>query len=238
MNYRKIKEIMNYRDYTYEDLAFLSKIPLSTLTKIGSGITANPGYDTMLAISKALNCSMDEFSDRKPLITYDLEEYAHRFNRLPSCQQEYIKYVINTEYDRQLYLSSKNKVALQCFEFTSFTDGLADYESRRIGSILVDRNYLSEACTFCVLLNNNILSPKFFKNSLLGFRYDDLNAPKQGEIWIIRLNSGYLYLGRYYKSGDTVLLKSLNGTIDDINLTSQLKYKRLGKFLGLLKAPA
>ena len=229
---------MNYRDYTYEDLALLSKIPLSTLTKIGSGITANPGYDTMLAIAKALKCSMDEFSDREPMITYDMEEYAHRFNRLPSCQQDYIKYVINTEYDRQLYLSSKAKVSLQCFEFTNYNDGLADYESRRIGSVTVDRNYLSESCTYCILLTNNILSPKFFKNSLLGFRYDDMIYPKQGEIWIIRLSSGYLYIGRYYKNGDTVMLKSLNGTIDDIILTNRLKYKRLGKFLGLLKAPA
>lgn len=238
MNYQKIKKIMNSRDYTYEDLSHLSKIPMSTLTKIGSGITANPGYDTMLAIAKALNCSMDEFSDRQPLVPYDLEEYAHRFNQLPSCHQEYIKYVINTEYDRQLYLSSKDKISLQCFEFTNIVDGLADYESRKIGPVTIDRNYLSEACSFCVLLKTNVLSPKFFKNSLLGFHYDDACYPKQGEIWIIRLTNGYLYIGRYYKSNDIILLKALNGTIEDINLSNHLRYKRIGKFLGLLRAPS
>lgn len=237
MNYKKIKEIMNFREFTYEDLSILSHIPVSTLSKIGSGLTPNPRFDTMLAISKALNCSMDEFCDRPPLIPYDMEEYAFRFNHLPQNQKEYIKYVITTEFDRELYLQSNEKISLKCFLFSHILNGLAEYESMQVKDIQVDENYLSLASTFCVLLQTDTLQPKFFKNSLLGFQYNDMIYPKQGEIWILKLTDGYLYMGRYYKNKNCLMLKSLNGTIEDLVIDNPANFTRVGRFVGVLKAP-
>lgn len=93
---------MKAQGYTIEMLSLISKIPVGTLSKIISGITSNPGYETMSAIAKALHCSLDEFSGRPVLIPYDYEEYLRRFKLLPTCQKEYIKYVIDLEYDRSL----------------------------------------------------------------------------------------------------------------------------------------
>lgn len=226
---------MNARDYTYNDLALLSHIPISTLTKIGCGLTPNPGYDTMCAIAQALNCSLDEFSDRGPLLTYGMEEYIYRFNQLPSHQQEYIKYVINTEFDRKLYLKSKEKISLKCFKFTCIVNGLAEYESMVTYDLLVDHNYLSQACTYCVQLQTDTLKPKFFKGAVLGFLYDETMEPKNGEIWIVLLPNGLLYIGRYYKKKDTELLKALNGTIEDMVIDNPFELKMMGRFMGTLK---
>lgn len=84
MDYRKIKEIMKDRKYTLEELSELSGIPLSTLSKITSGITPNPRYDTMAAIAQALNCSLDEFSETAPKISYTFKKYSSKFEALPS----------------------------------------------------------------------------------------------------------------------------------------------------------
>ena len=44
MNNKKIKEIMKAQGYTIEMLSLISNIPVGTLSKIISGITANPGF--------------------------------------------------------------------------------------------------------------------------------------------------------------------------------------------------
>ena len=46
MNNKKIKEIMKAQGYTIEMLSLISNIPVGTLSKIISGITANPGFET------------------------------------------------------------------------------------------------------------------------------------------------------------------------------------------------
>ena len=79
MNHKKIKEIMKAQGYTIEMLSLISNIPVGTLSKIISGITANPRYETMSAIAKALNCSLDEFSGRSVAIPYDYEEISPPF---------------------------------------------------------------------------------------------------------------------------------------------------------------
>ena len=117
MDYRKIKEIMKDRKYTLEELSELSGIPLSTLSKITSGITPNPRYDTMAAIAQALNCSLDEFSETAPKISYTFKKYSSKFEALPPYWKNYITFNIDLEYNRLLHKVSKDKMLLKCFEF-------------------------------------------------------------------------------------------------------------------------
>lgn len=48
---------------TNEELSAKSGVPLGTLSKITSGITKDPKLDTLKAIAKVLNCSLDDFDD-------------------------------------------------------------------------------------------------------------------------------------------------------------------------------
>ena len=169
MNNKKIKEIMKAQGYTIEMLSLISNIPVGTLSKIISGITANPGFETMSAIATALNCSLDEFSGRPVTIPYDYEEYLRRFKQLPVCQKEYIKYVIDLEYDRMTRLKTNEKMTLRCYEFTNIVNGWAEFDS--------------------------------------------------------------------VKTHKNVLLKSLNGTIDDISVTDYYQYRRVGRYVGCMDVP-
>lgn len=119
MNYKKLKEIMQSKNFTVEDLSTASRIPIGTLSKIVCGITPNPRYNTMEEVASSLNCSLDEFSGREPMVPYSYEDYIQKFKRLPAHQKEYIKYVINLEYDRMVSLTSSGKKSMKCFEFTS-----------------------------------------------------------------------------------------------------------------------
>ncbi|KMZ52400.1 helix-turn-helix domain-containing protein [Dorea sp. D27] len=234
MKNERIKYIMQQRGLTFEDLAWLSGVPYSTLTKIGSGATENPGFSAMEKIARVLDCSLDEFTDREPDVPYDFSDYVYRFKKLPDPMKEYIKYTIDTEYDQMIHSTSHDKIKMKCFEFTNIVQGLAQYDSRIERDILVSDNEISQYCTFCVYLSTPVLSPKFPEGSLLGFRYDDDYDPKNGEIWII-MRGGYLYMGRVYKRHVDIYIKALNGTIDDWHINSHTQYKRMGRLVGVLR---
>lgn len=236
MNHKKIKEIMKAQGYTIEMLSLINNIPVGTLSKIISGITANPRYETMSAIAKALNCSLDEFSGRSVAIPYDYEEYLRRFKLLPSCQKEYIKYVIDLEYDRMVHMKTDETMSLRCYEFTSIVDGWAEFDSVKTHNVTIDKNPLTESCTFLVWVRTDLLEPKFFKNSVLGFHRNDGLRPKNGEIWMV-LHYGLLFIGRFYKNHERIVLKSLNGTIDDIPITDYHQYRRVGRYVGCMDVP-
>ncbi|BDF03000.1 helix-turn-helix domain-containing protein [[Clostridium] hylemonae] len=234
MKNEKIKLIMQKRGFTFEDLAWLSGVPYSTLTKIGSGATENPGFAAMERIAKVLDCSLDEFTDREPMVPYDYADYVYRFKKLPDNMKEYIKYTIDSEYDQMIHSASSEKIKIKCFEFTNIVGGLAQYDSRIERDIMVSSNEISRACTFCVYLSTHVLFPKFPEGSLLGFRYDDDYDPKNGEIWII-MRGGFLFMGRVYKRNRDIYVKALNGTIDHWHINSHTQYKRIGRLVGVLR---
>ena len=78
---------MKAQGYTIEMLSLISNIPVGTLSKIISGITANPGFETMSAIATALNCSLDEFSGRPVTIPYDTKNISAVSNNWPSVRR-------------------------------------------------------------------------------------------------------------------------------------------------------
>lgn len=106
---------MQKRGLTFEDLARLSGVPYSTLTKIGSGVTENPGFCAMEKIAEVLDCSLDEFAERQPLISYEDIEYLYRYQKLPGNIKEYIKHIINMEYSQIMHHDSGETIKKENF---------------------------------------------------------------------------------------------------------------------------
>ncbi|MCU6734186.1 XRE family transcriptional regulator [Diplocloster agilis] len=233
MDHKKMKEIMKARGFTLEMLSHASKIPLSTLAKIESGITKNPGCQAIEAISNALRCSMDELFGRETRVPYQLEEYFYRYKMLPKHRQEYIKFLINVEYDRMIYLKNKDKTVLTCYEFLNWRGELAEYSGKKLYMVETDNNIFTMQTTFCVFLNTDKFTPFFFPDSILCFQYIDDYIPKHGEIWMF-LKDGYLIVRRVYKYKERRILKALNDEEEDIDITNDYHYKRIGRYIGTL----
>lgn len=227
---------MKDRKYTLEDLSELSKVPLSTLSKITSGITPNPRYDTMAAIAQALNCSLDEFSESAPKTCYALKKYSSKFEALPPYWKDYITFNIDLEYNRLLHKLSEDKLLMKCFEFFNPENGRVEYNMRTTRNLVVDCNAFTIECTFGIILHTNGLSPSFFKDSILGFQYIDWIQPKNGEIWLF-LHDGYLIIGRFYRKRNMMTLKSLIDTQHDLTITDPNSYKRMGRYIGVIPFP-
>lgn len=63
MNLEKLQEYREKSKLTANQIADLSGVPVSTVTKILSGSTANPNVDSLAPIVKVIGGSMDEIFD-------------------------------------------------------------------------------------------------------------------------------------------------------------------------------
>ena len=99
--------------------------------------------------------------------------------------------------------------------------------------IETDYNALTVQTTFCVYMNTDKFMPFFFPDSILCFQYIDDYFPKHGEIWMF-LKDGYLMARRVYKNKNLILLKALYDEEEDIDITNNYKFKRIGRYIGTL----
>ena len=63
MGLEKIKEYQRKMGITTQELSERSGVPKGTLDKILSGVTKDPKLETLKAIARVLECSLDEFDD-------------------------------------------------------------------------------------------------------------------------------------------------------------------------------
>lgn len=63
MGLEVITILRKQKGMSVEELANKSGVPLGTLSKISAGITKDPKLETIKAIARALECSLEEFDD-------------------------------------------------------------------------------------------------------------------------------------------------------------------------------
>jgi transcriptional regulator with XRE-family HTH domain len=58
-----INKLKRQKGLSSERIVHLSGVPIGTLNKILNGETKNPKLETMFALARALECSVDDFDD-------------------------------------------------------------------------------------------------------------------------------------------------------------------------------
>lgn len=82
-----INIIKKEKGMTSKQLSEKSKVPIGTLNKILNGQTKNPAYETIFALAKALDCSVDMFCDKKdsqistPILSQDETTLLENYNK-------------------------------------------------------------------------------------------------------------------------------------------------------------
>lgn len=101
MGLERIGEIRKSRNLTIEQLAEKSGVPISTIKKVSAGITPNPSFETVLAISKALECSLEEFMDTPILKQLSIAEQNHmdKYRKLDTHGKTVVDTVLDIEYE-------------------------------------------------------------------------------------------------------------------------------------------
>jgi len=107
---------------TNDELANRSGIPKSTIDKITSGLTFDPKLETVRAITKALNKTINDLDDT-PDVTSDksileqVQEHIKKYRDLDDHGRSTVDFIVNSEHERMKQLS-KLHVAASNEEFS------------------------------------------------------------------------------------------------------------------------
>ena len=97
----KISEIRKSKKMKIETLSQKSGVPISTLKKILSGATKDPQIDTIKAIARALECTLEDFDDNSNLKNYSAVEkkLIADYRKLDDHSKEVVQVVIRKELE-------------------------------------------------------------------------------------------------------------------------------------------
>ncbi len=100
----KISEIRKSKKMKIETLSQKSGVPISTLKKILSGVTKDPQIDTIKAIARALECTLEDFDDNSNLKNYSAVEkkLIADYRKLDDHSKEVVQVVIRKELERNI----------------------------------------------------------------------------------------------------------------------------------------
>lgn len=75
LSIEKMQEIRKSKGYTYAELAKITEIPASTISKIFAGVQDNPTLTSLKKIAEALECGVDDFIEyeKEPTSPYYLD---------------------------------------------------------------------------------------------------------------------------------------------------------------------
>lgn len=99
-----INKLKKEKGLTNEELSQRSGVPLGTLSKITSGITKDPKLETLKAIAKVLNCSLDDFddnSDSNSTMTKDEIILLNQYRQLSQRSKKLVSTIISFELSQE-----------------------------------------------------------------------------------------------------------------------------------------
>lgn len=100
ININFINERKKALGLTNQMIAEKTGITLSTLDKITSGANTNPKLSTMRAISKVLNCKLDDFDAADPAFSSTELELVEKYRALDLPGQTLVRLVVDHETER------------------------------------------------------------------------------------------------------------------------------------------
>lgn len=89
-----INELRKSKGLTSEQLSNQSGVPIGTLNKILSGVTKDPKLETLKALAKVLDCSLNDFDDNNNT-TYNSKTYSEAFRIFQMLNPDFQRHALN-----------------------------------------------------------------------------------------------------------------------------------------------
>lgn len=233
-----IKKMKKDKDLTNEQLSEISEISLGTLNKLLSGATTDPKLSTLLALSRAFDCSLDELLGRDGGVSRAAEsEIMRKYAELDGSGKETADYIINKEYKRMRSAAVSTAIrreevravrSLRLYD-TGASAGTGSYlADSGYTNISVYRNPVTDSADFAVRVSGNSMNPKYQDGDILLVSADD--TPQKGDFGIFSVD-GESFFKQY--GGDELI--SLNPDYDNIPLSGVSSFACFGKVIGRIK---
>lgn len=201
---KKLFDTLRYRKHmTLEQLSEKTGIPVSTLTKISAGYVKT-SFHNMCLIAKALECSLDEFTENCPsAISDDDRKLLHKYHQL----NNYGKNVAQMLLDMNL-LHQKNDISTSyhqifCIHPTIYQGDTFTPNCYTMEPIMVPDQTLYGNADFALQIPFHNLSPVFCLHDTLYLHY---RFPGIGEIGLFQ-SMKKIFFGRVCPGNEGLYLK-------------------------------
>ena len=231
----KINEIRKRNSISIDELCRRSGVPKGTLSKITAGITANPTLDTVQAIAKALNCSLDDLDDSPKAHSLTPKEYAHikKYRALDGHGKEVVDVVLDKETERMQSLAEQaededdNVIDVDFSSLKASAGSGFDLYDAPTDKLRLILNNTTRQADICIKVDGHSMEPVFCDGDILLVRNQP--AVDVGEYGIFIIND----CGYVKKQGPDRLI-SVNDEYDDIYPSEYDNVRCCGKVIGVL----
>ena len=231
MNKEYFDRIRMKRGMTLEKLSEDTGIPVGTLSKISSGNT-KPSYHNMCLISKALKCSLDDFTDMlDSSLTEEETSLLADYRALDNHSKNLIRVIIDMEMEISDFYSADKGYLMECFVPTRVSGEGEFYESCNVDIIDAGNSEIAQNGDFCLKVVTDDLCPVYFRNDILVINY---RFPKTGETAIF-LHNNKQYIRRYYRTDSGIKLMGVNDYVKNIEVSDLREYICIGTGVTVLR---
>ena len=233
-----ISEKRKMAGITIEQLASLSGVPKGTLNKIINGITRDPQLETVKAIARALDCTLDDFDDgpRPRSLSADEDRLAREYRLLDEYGREAIAALVNIELRRVESVSSTGKTPIEFPTKVPFK--ISDQPASAGTGVYLGPDGFSthmvdpaavQGADFGVPVRGDSMEPLYHDGDII---LVSMSEPVEaGDIALVTMDG----CGYVKKIGDGVLI-SVNHHYDPLPMTEDIRIN--GKVMGVLAAEA
>lgn len=231
-----LNEIKKSKKMTNETLSELSGISLGTINKLFAGNTCDPKISTLIPLSKALDCSLDELVYGKMSQSSEEKDIILKYRKLDKKSKNTILYILNNEYERskenevnEIFKveTTSNFIKLKLFDI-AVSAGTGSYlSSDDYTMINVSDSPLTKKADYAVRVYGDSMNPKYENGDiLLVSSKEEINI---GDLGIFLLDGE-----SYFKKLSPTSLISLNPKYKEIDVRNKVLIP-LGKVIGKLK---
>ena len=241
---KKINELKKLKKLTNQKLSELSGIPLGTLNKITSGITTDPKIETLKALAKAFDCTLDDFdvnNTERKLLSNKETQLLSSFNKLNTLGQEKAierveeltqieKYTIDN-VSEELCVTRLDIKDIQLYEIPAsagtgmlITDDVP-YEIRKIDLTIAPQ---ARKADFALYVRGDSMEPSYYDGDIIFIKSQP--AVDNGQIGIF-IYDDESYIKKYSVQEDGAYLVSLNKKYEPIKIDENLNFKVCGLVL-------
>ena len=230
----KISEIRKSKKMKIETLSQKSGVPISTLKKILSGATKDPQIDTIKAIARALECTLEDFDDNSNLKNYSAVEkkLIADYRKLDDHSKEVVQVVIRKELERNIPSEPNydNIIPIKKYQVPYYDMPVSAGTGNPLDEEYPEKVDLTEqppkGTDFIVRVSGDSMEPTYHDG-------DKLFVKEQPSIEIGEIGIFVVDGNAYVKELGVDRLISHNEKYSDIVINEYIRNKCCGKVLGI-----
>ena len=230
----KISEIRKSKKMKIETLSQKSGVPISTLKKILSGATKDPQIDTIKAIARALECTLEDFDDNSNLKNYSAVEkkLIADYRKLDDHSKEVVQVVIRKELERNIPSEPNydNIIPIKIYQVPYYDMPVSAGTGNPLDEVYPEKVDLTEqppkGTDFIVRVSGDSMEPTYHDG-------DKLFVKEQPSIEIGEIGIFVVDGNAYVKELGVDRLISHNEKYSDIIINEYIRNECCGKVLGI-----